>query len=91
ITGPNIKAYIITSLITGLFSLIFFSFKQRISFIVYLLALVAGFILMYVMFINGSEAWDDIVGVIYYFVCAFAGIILGLLIQLIVKLINRKS
>lgn len=89
ITGPNIRAYIITSIITGLFSILFFSFKQRISFIVYLLGIAIGFIMMYIMFVNGSDSWDGVIAVMYYFISGLAGLLLGLLIQLVYILKKR--
>lgn len=90
ITGQNIKAYAITSLSLGIISALLYLFKQKVSAIVFLVSILTGFILMYISLNTGNnEGWGDIAGVMYFFVSAFAGLVIALIVQLIYKLIKR--
>lgn len=90
ITSQNIKAYAITSLSLGIISALLYLFKQKVSAIVFLVSILTGFILMYISLNTGNnEGWGDIAGVMYFFVSAFAGLVIALIVQLIYKLIKR--
>ncbi|HOB20953.1 MAG TPA: hypothetical protein PKO35_09670 [Candidatus Atribacteria bacterium] len=90
ITGQNIKAYAITSLALGVISALLYLFRQKVSAIVFLVSILTGFILMYASFATGgNDSWGDIAGVMYFFVSAFAGLVIALIVQLVYKLLNR--
>ncbi|MFY9505855.1 MAG: hypothetical protein WAP98_03175 [Caldicoprobacterales bacterium] len=91
ISGPNIRSYLIAALLTSLASVLFFCFRQKLSFYLYLSSLTIGFILMFIKFVNGTEDLFDRMGVMYFFISAIAGFLLALLIQLAAKLLKAKD
>lgn len=91
ISGPNIRSYLIAALLTSLVSVLFFCFRQKLSFYLYLSSLAIGFILMFIKFVNGTEDLFDRMGVMYFFISAIAGFLLALLIQLAAKLLKAKD
>lgn len=90
VTFENIFAYMITSLVFGLFALFFYRFDNKVGFILYVIGLAAGFIQMIITFTKNLDGWNELAGLASLFVFAAMGLGAGLLVLLLVFLFGRK-
>ena len=85
----NIIAYIILSALLGSLSAILFLFKQKVSFIIFNVGIVIGFIAMYNIFNNSMDGWNDLAGFMTFLFTIGIGLIIGIVVQLFFELLKK--
>ena len=79
----NILAFIILSLVLGLFAFIFYNFRQKFSFIIYIIGLFSSFITMHNIFRAPANGWNGLIGILSFTLMLGAITALAFLVQLI--------
>jgi hypothetical protein len=79
----TIFIFILFSLISGGLASVFYLFKNKTGFIIFISGLVIGFSVMFYMFIDGMDGWGDLAGLMSLFSWSVIGLIAGSAVQLI--------
>lgn len=89
VNTQNLLAYALLSIVFGGLSGAFYALEMKATFMIFIIALLVGYFLMFWQFIAGLDGWGDLTGLLYLFMCAGIGLAAGLLVQLIWYLIRR--
>lgn len=87
----NYLAMAALGLAIGVFSFIFLIFRMYYAFGLFTAGLVVGSAFMLSTFWKGVAGWEDLVGLLSFFVILAIGLATGLLVQLIVFLVKKYS
>ena len=86
----NYLAMAALSLAIGVFSFIFILFRMFYAAGLFTAGLLVGSAFMLSTFWKGVAGWEDIIGLLSFFVFLGIGLVTGLLVQLIVFLVNKS-
>ncbi|NLB27556.1 MAG: hypothetical protein GX819_01215 [Clostridiaceae bacterium] len=86
----NYLAMAVLSLAIGVFSFIFMLFRMFYAAGLFTAGLLVGSAFMLSTFWKGVAGWEDIIGLLSFFVFLGIGLVTGLLVQLIVFLVNKS-
>ncbi len=87
--SDNIMPYAGASLIAGLVSAIFFHFKLKYSFNIFLIGIFIGFFEMFRNFLSDQNGWEDLAGIISLMFWVIIGFFAGLIVQGVVYLYKK--
>lgn len=85
----NFIAYIVLSIVLGMIGGIFYYFRYKIAFYIFIICSVIGFIQMYRMFLEGLDGWGDLAGFLSLLTWIIIGFILGIGLQFILFLYKK--
>lgn len=91
IVTQNIIAFVILAIILGGISFLLFLFKKKIAFIIYIIGMIVGLFAMISAFWGGSVGFNDLAGLMSFFVFLILGLGVGLLAQLIYILVKKSK
>ncbi|NLA95366.1 MAG: hypothetical protein GX838_00765 [Clostridiaceae bacterium] len=86
----NYLAMAVLSLAIGVFSFIFMLFRMFYAAGLFTAGLLVGSAFMLSTFWKGVAGWEDLIGLLSFFVFLAIGLAAGLLVQLIVFLVNKS-
>ncbi len=90
VTGQNILAYAILSIMFGGISGAAYILRMKATFFIFLGGLIIGFTMMYTQFSKNMDGWGDLTGLMSLFFAAGIGLIAGLVVQGILHLVRKK-
>jgi peptidoglycan/LPS O-acetylase OafA/YrhL len=85
----NIMVYIVFSILLGVIASVMVYFRLKIAAYFYAMGIIAGFIMMYINFLDKSSGWGDLIGVVSLLMAIVIGLAAGLFFQLIYYLYKR--
>ncbi len=95
ISFTNILSYIILSCILGVIASVYHYFRLFISFVLFIIGIIAGFLDMFRVFLVNDFGWNDVVGLMsfisYLIIGFFAGLIAQAAYFLYRKVKNKRS
>jgi hypothetical protein len=83
LTTQNITYYVLFSLILGGISTVFHFYKLKYALILFMVGIAIGYFEMFRRFMSNSDGWGDLAGILSLFMLITAGLVAGLVVQII--------
>lgn len=90
VNSQSLLAYALLSMVFGGLSGAFNAMDMRVTFTLFAAGLIVGYFMMFWQFIAGLDGWGDLTGLLYLFICAGIGLVVGLIAQLIWHIIRKR-
>lgn len=87
----NFIAFAVFSLIVGVFCAALLLYKLKIAFGIFIFSLFIGFFELFRAFLNETNGWSDLIGIVTLFMATSFGLALGLIVQLIVYFVRKNK
>lgn len=81
LTTQNIAYYVLFSLILGGISAVFHFYKLKYALILFMAGIAIGYFEMFRRFMNNSDGWGDLAGILSLFMLITAGLFAGIIVQ----------